>query len=73
MMQRTLRRKLPCISKNKSTKEKIMNKLTFEEFKANWFSKTNAAEQENFISEELALYFCECDYKRYTGEWVETL
>ncbi len=50
-----------------------MNKLTFEEFKANWFSKTNAAEQENFISEELALYFCECDYKRYTGEWVETL
>lgn len=51
-----------------------MTKLTYEEFKADWYSylpKTTPRELRLPESVEITLreYFCECDYRRYTGEW----
>jgi hypothetical protein len=50
-----------------------MDKLTFEEFRVKWYEQCNLNPAiENSIP-GLSDYFCECDYKRYTDDWKETL
>jgi hypothetical protein len=52
----------------------MTNKMTFEEFKKDWYSKLpkhtpRELELPEHVKNDLHEYFCECDYKRYTGEW----
>jgi hypothetical protein len=49
-------------------------KMTFEEFKKDWYSKLpkhtpRELELPENVKKDLHEYFCQCDYKRYTGEW----
>ena len=49
-------------------------KKTYEEFRTEWYSKLPEKTPKELelpvnVEVELTEYFCECDYKRYTGEW----
>ena len=50
-------------------------KLSFEEFKKQWYERLPKESQSvqpdlpEHVLNDLREYFCECDYKRYTGEW----
>ena len=50
-------------------------KLSFEEFKKQWHerlpkkSESGLPELPEHVHNDLMEYFCECDYKRHTGEW----
>ena len=46
---------------------------TYDEFKTEWLAKCDTSEDNFVVNDELLEWFCECDYKRYTGEWKETL
>ena len=48
---------------------------TYEEFRKDWYAKaTTSMDGIPIIEiESIMEYFCECDYKRYTGEWKESL
>lgn len=53
--------------------------MTYEEFRKDWYSKLpeeTQKERRSYFSmdmEEILEHFCECDYKRHTGEWKESL
>lgn len=48
--------------------------MTYEDFKKDWLSRIDKSDENGIIvSDELLEYFCQCDYKRYTGEWKVTL
>lgn len=54
----------------------MSDKLTYEEFRKDWFEKCEESISQVKplgITENIKEYFCQCDYKRYTGEWQETL
>ena len=47
-------------------------KLSFEEFKKQWYErlpKDMKVDLPEHVHNDLMEYFCECDYKRHTGEW----
>lgn len=46
--------------------------MTYEEFRKDWYSKLSELElgyPYRGPMPGILEYFCECDYKRYTGEW----
>ena len=44
---------------------------TYDEFKKDWFGGLPA--DNGLAMPDLLEYFCECDYKRYVGDWKESL
>lgn len=49
----------------------VQPKKTYKEFREVWLA--SVMYEPTYYFPELVEYFCECDYKRYTGEWNNTL
>lgn len=41
--------------------------MTYEEFREQWYAKCPKDMELHDL--DIVEYFCQCDYKRYTGEW----